>query len=509
MALAVTCLSASASTQEAARIDLEHVTALARERAMRPFRPSRVSLPEALGPERLDYPRYQRIGFRHDRALWLAEGLPFRLEFFHPGYLFSDPVQVHEFSATHVQRVRFAADLFDYGGIDVGWVPPDLGYAGVRIACELDPSLGFSELGAFLGSSYYRLLGQGQSYGASARALSVDCGYPDRREEFPVFTDWWIGKPRPDAETLRMYGLLDSIGFTGAFSFTIRPGGTTTADVEAVVFARGPEQGIATLPSGRGLGLAPLTSMFGHGENSEEKLDDYRQEVHDSDGLLIHTAAGEWVWRPLSNVAEPRRQQFAGPIRGFGLMQRDRDFASYQDLFVAHHRAPSIWNEPLSDWGEGSVQLIELRADADGADNVVALWEPAQKPAPLQPYRYAYRQSWTLDVDAKLSANRVIATRAGRDPADPHRREIVIDFRGPALDALPAHEPPVAVASCSDNGTIPEVQVFRNAFARGWRVVLKVAATGARGQPIELRCALRNGKDWVSETWAYRWTPRQ
>ena len=44
------------------------------------------------------------------------------------------------------------------------------------------------------------------------------------------------------------------------------------------------------------LGLAPLTSMFFTGENDRRFFDDFRSEVHDSDGLLIHSGTGEWIW---------------------------------------------------------------------------------------------------------------------------------------------------------------------------------------------------------------------
>ena len=41
--------------------------------------------------------------------------------------------------------------------------------------------------------------------------------------------------------------------------------------------------------------------MFWFGKNSERKSDDYRPEVHDSDGLLMRMGNGEMLWRPLDN----------------------------------------------------------------------------------------------------------------------------------------------------------------------------------------------------------------
>ncbi|WP_163284194.1 glucan biosynthesis protein, partial [Enterobacter hormaechei] len=53
------------------------------------------------------------------------------------------------------------------------------------------------------------------------------------------------------------------------------------------------------------LGLAPLTSMFQYGQNGPgvrgaQPFDDFRPEVHDSDGLVVATP-GERLWRPLVN----------------------------------------------------------------------------------------------------------------------------------------------------------------------------------------------------------------
>jgi len=53
---------------------------------------------------------------------------------------------------------------------------------------------------------------------------------------------------------------------------------------------------------------------------------------------------GEILWRPLVNGDSMRHQRFATKnIRGFGLLQRDRDFATYQDLFNSYERVPSVW----------------------------------------------------------------------------------------------------------------------------------------------------------------------
>ncbi|MDW7979734.1 MAG: glucan biosynthesis protein [Verrucomicrobiales bacterium] len=372
-------------------------------------------------------------------------------------------------------------------------------------------SLSWTPEVVFWGASYFRLLGKGQRYGPSARGLALDCGEPDRPEEFPIFTDWWLGKPHREDDAIRLYAILDSVSCVGAYAFRIRPGETTVADIEAVLFFREPANIHAVDPQRKPLktiGLAPLTSMFWFGENSERKFDDYRPEVHDSDGLLMRLDDGQIVWRPLNNPPGLRHQRFpAKNLRGFGLLQRDREFANYQDIFNLYHLVPSMWVEPRGHWGEGEVHLVELSTQYEGFDNIVAFWCPKEKPQPLQPYRFAYTLYWTRETDMKLSENRVVATRIGADLRQPRWRQVVIDFDGPKLSAIPKDTPPRAVTACSTNAVIQEVQVFYNPHAENWRVILKFEPVEANTEPVELQCRLAKGEEALTETWTYLWNP--
>jgi glucans biosynthesis protein len=313
-------------------------------------------LPAVLRQENLDYDKYREIEFRHEKALWAEEELPFRVEFFHPGYLYQEPVHVNEFTLTHVQSIRFVQDFFNYRALHIqNQIPADTGYAGFRVLSPLNKPDKWDELGSFMGASYFRLLGKDQRYGQSARGLALDCGEPDRPEEFPIFTDWWLGKPSRGDNQLRLYAILDSVSCVGAYEFLIQPGETTTVDVGAVLYFRETNT-VSAVDAKRKplatLGMAPLTSMFWFGKNSERKFDDYRPEVHDTDGLLMQMENGDWLWRPLNNASVMHHQKFATKnIRGYGLLQRERDFACYQDIFHYYHCAPSVWVQPRSNWG--------------------------------------------------------------------------------------------------------------------------------------------------------------
>jgi glucans biosynthesis protein len=501
-----------ASGAESADVNLDYVAQRALERAEKPFRSPRADLPKVLRQDNLDYDKYRDIRFRRERALWTEDDLPFRVEFFHPGYLYQEPVHIYEFTLTHVQPIRFVQDFFDYGKLHIqNEIPANTGYAGFRVLYPLNKTNQLDELGAFLGASYFRLLGKDQRYGLSARGLALDCGESDRPEEFPIFTDWWLGKPQKEDTELRFFAILDSVSCTGAYEFLIRPGETTICDVEAILYLRETNKIHAVNPKRQPIatiGLAPLTSMFWFGKNSEHKPDDYRSEVHDSDGLLVRMGNGETLWRPLDNPSVLRHQIFSAPnIKGFGLLQRERSFAAYQDSFNFYHLEPSVWVEPHgTNWSAGDLHLVELNSGFEGLDNIVVFWDPKNKPAPLQPYHFGYTLSWALETD-KLSENKVVATRVGLDVNHQDGRQIVIDFDGPQLDAIPENFPPQSIANCSTNAVILENQVIRNTDLGTWRVILKMQPKPGNVDPVDLRCTLQKGTNIVSETWTYQWSP--
>ena len=497
---------------ESAEVNLGYVAQRALDRAQKPFHSPRADLPRVLRQENLDYDKYREIEFRHDKALWLAEGLPFRVEFFHPGYIYPEPVHVNEFTPTYTQPIRFVQDFFNYRALRIqNQIPSNTGYAGFKMLTQLNETDKWDEVGSFLGASYFRLLGKNQRYGSSARGLAINCG-GNGPEEFPLFTDWWLGKPQKDDNDLVLYAILDSVSCTGAYEFEIHPGESTVVDVTAELFFREPAQIHAADTNARPIqtiGLAPMSSMFWIGKSSERKYDDYRPEVHDTDGLLAKMDGGEILWRPLDDPAEMRHQVFHAPhIRGFGLLQRERSFAAYQDTFNFYQQVPSIWVEPRNDWGDGDLHLVELSTGYEGLDNIAVFWDPKNKPAPLQRYDFRYRLYFEgAAADVKLSENRAVSTRIGLDSHFENARQFVIDFAGPKIAAVPESDPPAAIANCSANAAIVDNFVQPNPFIKGWRVVLKMQPKPGNTDPVDLRCTLQRGTNILSETWTYQWSP--
>ena len=471
---------------------LDDVDRLARELATRPqVKPSFV-LPKAL--KDLTYDQTRDIRFDPDHALWRADRLPFEIQFFHLGGYFDQPVRVHEVVGDRVREVGFDPAQFNYGAnkLDRGQLSK-LGFAGLRIHYPLNTPRYKDELAVFLGASYFRLLGKGQRYGASARGLAIDTAERGG-EEFPRFEQFWIEKPARGARHLVLYALLDSRRVTGAYRFVIRPGAESVAEVQARLHFREP---VAKL------GIAPMTSMYLHGENQPGNGDNFRPEVHDSDGLTIASGNGEWIWRPLINPKRLVVTSFAQPmVRGFGLAQRDRAFSSYEDLEARYDLRPTLWVEPTGRWAPGRVELVQIPSPDETNDNIVAYWVPAESPKPGSSLMVSYRLLALKGSERRPPTAWTAQSRRGRgyQPLPEESVKFNVDFEGPALAQLPAGAEVEADVSVV-NGVRQLLVVHPNEVRGGWRMVLQARRTD-KDKPMELRAHLKRGKEILSETWS-------
>lgn len=481
------------------RFRVEDLIERARTMAASDYVPPDDSLPPAL--DALDYDSYRAIRYRPEYALWRDLPSQFRIQFFHRGHFFRQPVKVFDLPQGVPEEIAYSPELFDFGPeVDVGPLPDDLGFAGLRVHHPLNTGDYFDELLSFLGASYFRAIGAGMHYGLSARGIAVNTAEASG-EEFPSFTTFYLETPAPGEAEMRLHALLDGPSLTGAYSFTVRPGERTLIDVEARLFTR---KEIAKL------GVAPLTSMYLFGANDRRGVDDFRPEVHDSDGLQVLTSAGERIWRPLANPENLRLSLFSdqGP-RGFGLVQRNRTFNNYQDLEAKYELRPSCWIEPLENWGSGWVELVEIPSDQEANDNIVAYWRP-REPIPAGEERnFSYRMHWCWQPPADDRLASAVATRVGRghlpDVKNGGRaRKFVVDFLGGALQQLPENAPitaRLAVSNAKWHGPIVQF----NPMTRGRRVFFDLLPEDEK-RPVELRLYLRHGEQIASETWTYQWT---
>ena len=451
----------------------------------------------------LSYDDYRRIRFKPERALWHGTASLFEVQFFPLGRGFTRPLRLYEVVGDTPRPLEIPGA--DYN--DEGVLPParaqsaDAGAAGWRLKYPLNDPKVFDEVVVFLGASYFRAVGAGQHYGLSARGLAVDTAGA-RAEEFPAFTTFWLQRPAPGERSFTFFALLDGPSASGAYRFVLHPGKNTALDVSARIYPRKAE----ATP-----GLAPLTSMFLMGEN-QPVSNDYRPEVHDSDGLMVQTGDGERIWRPLTNPSRPFVTSFAmSRLGGFGLMQRDRAFRSYEDLEAHYQSRPGAWVEPHGDWGAGRVELLQFHTPDETNDNIVAYWVPKQAPAPGTPLALEYTIHWVLEGVPPAAGATVLQTRRGHGYREaviqPNDMQFQIDFVGRALQGLPSDAAIDVAASGNDNVRKLRAHAYPNPQTGGWRVSLSFERIDA-AKPVELRAQLRNAAGAIlSETWSYALAP--
>jgi glucans biosynthesis protein len=482
--------SDAAAQPSGGTFDAGTVRRLARELAQRPFQPAETKLPAELS--HLDYDQYRSIRFDPRHALWRGEGLFFQIEFFHRGLYYQQRVDIYQVVNGQAQPIEYSPDLFDFGKAQRP-APADLGFAGFRIHAPFNRSDYYDEICAFVGASYFRAVAKNQGYGLSARGLAIKTADP-AGEEFPLFKTFWIEKPPPGSRSIVVHVLLDSESTAGAFRYTIRPGDDTLFDVETALY---PRVDIAQP------GIAPMTTMFYFDANDRSRADDYRPAVHDSHGLQIWTGRAEQLWRPLANPVNLQFSAFADTNpRGFGLMQRKRAFADYDDLEARYEKRPSLWVEPIGDWGEGAVDLVEIPSSHEIHDNSVAFWRPKAPLQAKQEYTFTYRLHWCWDTPAKSHLARIVDTRSGLT-WDQKARLFVIDLVGDALKGLPA-EAKLRAEVSGGPGRIQHAVAQPNPETGGWRMSFELDPQGAK--LVELRAQLLGEAGPLSEVWLYRWT---
>ncbi|MBP1127317.1 glucans biosynthesis protein [Pseudomonas sp. PvP025] len=468
---------------------LDDVSAKAKELAGQKYEAPRSNLPNEF--REMKFADYQKIRFRNEKAEWADQNTPFKLSFYHQGMHFDTPVKINEVTADSVQEIKYDPTRFDFG--DVKFDPKateQLGYAGFRVLYPINQNDKQDEIMTMLGASYFRVVGKGQTYGLSARGMAIDTALPSG-EEFPRFTEFWVERPKPGEKQLVIYALLDSPRATGAYRLTLRPGSDTIVDVKSQMFLRDKVSK---------LGVAPLTSMFLFGANQPSKVLNYRRELHDSSGLSIHAGNGEWIWRPLNNPKHLSVSNFGveNP-RGFGLLQRGRDFSHYEDLDDNYDKRPSAWIEPEGDWGKGTVDLVEIPTADETNDNIVAFWSPAELPKVGEPLDVSYRLHWTMDEKALHPTDSAWVKQTLRSTGDVKQSNLIrqpdgtvaylVDFEGPSLKNLPPDAPVRSQVSVGDNAELVENSVRYNEHTKGWRLTLRMKIKDA-GKPTEMRAAL-------------------
>ncbi len=442
--------------------------------------------------QRIDYDAHQQIRYRKDAQIWPAPN-SYPVELFHVGKYFQEPVRIFLIEAGQSREILYTNELFSYGEAAFARaLTEDTGFAGFRVMRSKSEPDWIS----FLGASYFRTTGETPQYGLSARGLALNTGMP-YPEEFPRFTNFWI-EHLDGFDGITAYALLESPSVTGAYRIrAIRETGAIT-EIELVVHARRDVDR---------LGIAPLTSMFWYGKNNRSIGTDWRPEIHDSDGLAIWSGTGEHIWRPLNNPPQVKLSSFfeRGP-KGFGLLQRERNFEAYEDDGVFYNRRPSVWIEPLGDWGEGAVQLLEIPTEDETADNIVAFWSPKGSFQAGGRVELRYRIHWRNDPPFAHGNGAVVATRrgAGGRAGHPKRAGVtkyVIDFEGGNLAEL-ENTDGVKLRLTVSRGTFDLVSAYRVVGTPRWRAIFDYTPEGQ--ETGDLRAFLDQDGKALTETWMYQ-----
>ena len=105
------CLAVSSAFADAP-FDFEVLRAKAQALSTKPYEAKKSHLPKSL--ENLTYDQYRDIRFNPSKAWWLNDRLPFLLQFFHPGFIYLETVQLSEIDKGQAKPIEFSSKFFTY-----------------------------------------------------------------------------------------------------------------------------------------------------------------------------------------------------------------------------------------------------------------------------------------------------------------------------------------------------------------------------------------------------------
>ncbi len=483
------------------------VADIARALSKQPFKPVATDLPDPF--KSLSYEQYEAIKPKPTARIWASEAIGYAIEPLHRGFQFDLPIQLNLVTDGKAQRLIYDTAMFDFGKLTPSPKIGDIGFSGFRVLAtrttagkdsagkgsggtaspDRDP---LGEIATFQGSNFFRALADGQVAGLMARALALKVADP-KGEEMPIFRSIWVEKPSLVTATLVVHAIIDSDSVAGAFRFTLRTGEATIIDTECTLFPR------ATIDN---FGLASMSATHLLGFLDHKRFDDYRPNVSEVCGVQMLTGANEWVWRPVTNRDSLQISTFVDDKpRGFGCLIRDRAFGDYADEENHWEKRPSLWIEPIGDWTEGGVQLIEIPSQSDANDNILCFWRPREPLKAGSEVAFAYRQFWCWDPPERPDLARAMRSRAG---GGGRRWRFFVEFEGDVLGDLDRSRG-VAPALTTSAGTLTLTRTFTDTNAKACRVLFEIDPGSAAS--AELRLVLQAGGKPISETWLYRWTP--
>ncbi len=487
-ASAVAAAAGSSEAFTAARI-ADLARALAAEAYRQPA-PAPLDALAAATPEDIAAIRYKLADL-----IWAGDNLAFAVEPLHRSRNLPGEVELYVADGATASRVAYDPGKFDFGKLKPPPASAQLGFTGFRVHHRgSDGKL--SAVAGLLNASILSAIAPNQVWGAIARPLTVRSG-EQMAEEAPHIRAVWIEKPKPTAMELIAHAVVDTPSLTAAIRFTLRAGEATVIDTECTVFTRRQVDHF---------GLTPIQATYLSGPLDWPHADDMRPAVYEAGGVQMLTGYGEWLWRPITNRA---RLQISGFVdndpQGFGLIQRDRVFATFLDDDNEWQRRPSVWIEPIGKWGQGEVTLMEIPAASQNNKNIACYWRPKAALAAGSEGSFAYRQFWSWRPPGRPSGAIVTASRIGRIPGDTSetKTRFLLQFEGGQLSDS-AKAATIAPTIWASAGKVSSLRTYRTPRQGSMRVVFDL---DAGGQPlVELRVTLKQDAVSMSEAWLYRWT---
>ncbi len=432
------------------------------------------------------------------RSLWNDNGVNFRLNFFHLGYIYNSPVILSEFNGSYVQTIPYTNDFFSFGNLAKNSIDKienlNEGYAGFKFTYQLNIPNKYDEVFSLLGNRQFRALGRDNVYGAYSQPFySID-------NSDVYIKQAWIGKPGIGSNSVIFYIVADSKLCTGAFQYTIYPGETTKIDVKSTLFFREKTDKI---------GIAPIISSYMYGTASIKKYNNLYPAIHNSDGFTIKTSTE--VWTPLSNCSIETVTPYASKeLKYYGLIQRNRDYSGYLNPEIAYQQMPNVWIEPNWNGYDGVVKLVEYPYFNDNivfnAENIITFWSPSEPFTPEKPYDFNYTINWSSKTPYDYNLAKVFSTR--QEEINSGKITYAIRFSGDKINNLVAVTPLKANILLSGNlelsGT-PEVikDINNNQWITTFTIKLKNNSTKNKLCNVKLFLELNNIPQ--TEEWDYSW----
>jgi len=197
-------------------------------------------------------------------------------------------------------------------------------------------------------------------------------------------------------------------------------------------------------------------------------------------------------------------------VKGFGLMQRDRKFENYQDIELNYEERPSYWIEPVGNWGEGRIELIELATKDETFDNTIVAFIPNRVIEPGKPFSFAYRMRSLTDGGNLHKLGRTVNTftapahALGSNEAQrPDARRFMIDFAEGEMAYFLKEPNLVQIDATVTGGKFMRSFLVPNPAIKGFRVMVD-----AELHPTDftrVTVLLRSEGRPITETWNWSW----